>query len=203
LPLDEAALIEPLAVACHDVRLVDLKSGEYVVVQGAGPIGLLIALVARAGGAKVLISEINPFRLRVARELGFEAVNPAEMDFVRYVVGQTKSAGADVVFEVSGSTAGAECMTEVARVRGRIVIVAIFSERPKVNLYQFFARELRLLGARVYEPQDFEQAIAFAASGNFPLRQLISDVCSFDQLAPTLQRLESGDGIMKILVQCS
>jgi len=203
LPLDVAALVEPLAVACHDVRLVDLKSGEYVVVQGGGPIGTLIALVARAVGAEVLISEVNPFRLQLARELGFQALSPKEVDVARYVADRTKTAGADVIFEVTGSAAGAESMTQLARVRGRIVIVAIFSESPKVNLFQCFSRELQLLGARVYERKDFEQAIGLAASGEFPLQRLISDVCSLDQVEPALRQLESGGEVMKILVQCS
>lgn len=203
LPLQKAALVEPLAVACHDVRLAGVKAGEYVVIQGGGPIGMLIAIVARSAGARVLISEMNPFRLKLARELGFDAVNPTETDIVKYVTDQTRTAGADVVFEVSGSAAGAESMTQLARVRGRIVIVAIFSQIPKVNLFQFFWRELRLLGARVYEPEDFERAIALAASGSLPLDRLISEVQPLEGLDTALHRLESGGEVMKILIQCS
>lgn len=203
LPLEKAALVEPLAVACHDVRLAGVKPGEYAVVQGGGPIGMLIAIVVRNAGARVLISEMNPFRLRLAQELGFDAVNPKETDLVKYVTDQTKTAGADVVFEVSGSAAGAESMTQLVRVRGRIVIVAIFSQVPKVNLFQFFWRELRLLGARVYEPEDFERAIALAASGTLPLDRLISEVRPLEGLETALHRLESGGEVMKILIQCS
>jgi (R,R)-butanediol dehydrogenase / meso-butanediol dehydrogenase / diacetyl reductase len=203
LPLQKGALVEPLAVACHDVRRGQVKQGDYVVVQGGGPIGTLIALVARTIGARVLISEINPYRLRVALDLGFDAVNPQAIDLPEYVTTATETAGADVVFEVTGSAAGAESMTKLVRVRGRIVLVGVFSETPKVNLFQFYWRELELQGARVYEPQDFEQAIQLAASGALPLDLLISEVCSLDQLEPALHRLESGGEVMKILVQCS
>jgi (R,R)-butanediol dehydrogenase/meso-butanediol dehydrogenase/diacetyl reductase len=203
LSLEEAALVEPVSVACHDVRLAGVQAGEYVVVQGGGPVGTLIALVCQHSGARVLITEVNPFRLKLARELGFEALNPKETDIVQYVTDQTATAGADVVFEVSGSAAGAEMMTKLARVRGRIVIVAIFSEAPTVNLFQFFWRELRLLGARVYEPQDFERAISLAASGALPLSQLITEVCQLEDLESALHRLESGGDVMKILVRCS
>ena len=55
-----AALTEPLAVACHDVRRAELVAGETALVIGGGPIGLLVALVARATGARVLVSEVNP-----------------------------------------------------------------------------------------------------------------------------------------------
>src|SRR5206468_3149694 len=73
-----AALTEPLAVACHDVRRAELAAGETAVVLGAGPIGLLIALVARHAGAEVVLGEINPSRLEFARSLGFEA-DPAQV----------------------------------------------------------------------------------------------------------------------------
>ncbi|HWB96206.1 MAG TPA: alcohol dehydrogenase catalytic domain-containing protein, partial [Bryobacteraceae bacterium] len=159
LSLEHAALVEPIAVACHDVRLGEVKPGDFAVVQGAGPIGTLIALVARHAGARVLLTEVNPFRVRLAQELGLEVLNPKETDAVAYVEEQTGGAGADVVFEVSSSPAGAELMTKLARVRGRIVIVAMFPEPPKVDLFRFFWRELRLCGARVYEHQDFEKAI--------------------------------------------
>ena len=74
LSLEHGALIEPLAVACHDVRMGEVAGGDYVVVQGGGPIGVLIALVARSKGARVAISEVNPFRLKLAAELGLNAV---------------------------------------------------------------------------------------------------------------------------------
>ena len=82
LSLKHAALIEPLAVACHDVRLADLRPGDQVVVLGGGPIGMLVALVARHAGAEVIVSEINPYRVELAGNLGLEAINPSETDLV-------------------------------------------------------------------------------------------------------------------------
>ena len=114
LSLEQGALIEPMAVACHDVRLGEVKPGEYVVVQGGGPIGLLVALVARDAGGRVVLSEVNRFRIGLARELGLEAVDSGAHDLVEKVTDETGGAGADVVFEVSGSAAGAEMMTETA-----------------------------------------------------------------------------------------
>jgi (R,R)-butanediol dehydrogenase / meso-butanediol dehydrogenase / diacetyl reductase len=203
LPLETAALVEPLSVACHDVRLAGLEKGEYVVVQGGGPIGTLIALVSRHAGARVLVSEVNPFRLQLARELGLEALNPKTDDLVARVKDETEGTGASVVFEVSGSAAGAETMTKLARPRGRIVVVAIFAEPPKVNLFECFWRELKVSGARVYEAQDFEAAIALADSGKLPLDRLISAVHPLNGVESALRRLESGGDVMKILIQCS
>ena len=203
LSLQEGALIEPLAVACHDVRLGEVKAGELVVVQGGGPIGVLVACVARHEGARVVVSEVNPFRLALATDLGLETVNPRETDLFELVNQETGGAGADVVFEVSGSAAGAEMMTRLPRTRGRMVVVAIFADPPKIDLFRVFWRELRLIGVRVYEPQDFEKAIAVAASGSLRCERLITGTVPLEGLEPALRQLESGGEVMKILVECS
>lgn len=200
LPLDQAALIEPVAVACHDVRLGEVKAGEEVVVIGGGPIGLLIALIASQAGARVVVSELNPFRVKLAREIGLEAVNPQEVDLTDLVGKRSGGAGADVVFEVSGSQSGASVMTQLARTRGRIVVVAIFAEPPRIDLFRFFWRELRLCGARVYEPEDFEKAIALSAKGGLPLNRLISARWPLEELLKAFEQIEASTDLMKVLI---
>lgn len=203
LPLKRAALVEPLAVACHDVRLGGVKPGDKVVVLGGGPIGTLVALVAQESGADVIISEINPARIEIGRELGFEVVNPQDVDLVALMEEKTQGARADVVFEVTASPAGAEIMTELVRTRGQIVIVGIFSDPEKVNLFRVLWRELRVRGARVYESQDFDKAIKLAGRGDLPLDTLISEVYPLERLGEGLEELARGGDVMKILIQCS
>jgi len=202
LPLKRAALIEPIAVACHDVRMGELRAGEFAVIIGGGPIGTLIALVARQVGARVLLSEINPHRLRFLQELGFEAVDPREVELPKRVEERTGGAGADVVFEVTGHPSGIETATKLPRTRGRIVIVGIFGKPAPVDLFRFFWRELRLIGARVYEAQDFDRAIALAAAGELPFDQLITDVLPLSEAHQGIQRMDSGGDVMKILLAC-
>lgn len=201
LSLKHGALIEPLAVACHDVRLGEVKSGDYVVVLGGGPIGMLVALVAKEAGANVLVSEINPYRVELAQRMGVQAINPKENDLLARVMEETNSAGSDVVFEVSGSQAGTKIMSELLRTRGLAVIVAIFSKPPEVDLFRFFWRELRLKGVRVYESEDFEQAIQLAASGALPLDDLITDVRPLNALKSGFEDMEKGGQVMKILLE--
>ncbi len=197
-----AALTEPLAVACHDVRRADLAEGETAVVIGGGPIGILVGLVARSRGARVVMSEVSPSRLELARELGFEAVDPSRDDLAAHVATLTEGAGADVVFEVSGSAAGALAMTEFACLRGRIVLVAIFPQPSPVSLFDFFWKELELTGARVYEPEDYERAIELLAGGSLPLEQLITAVEPLERLPAVFEELGSSPSAMKVLVDC-
>lgn len=203
LSLELGALVEPLAVACHDVRLGELAAGEHAVVIGGGPIGMLIALVAQQKGAKVLVSEVNPARLELAESLGLATVNPKETDLLAAVEDFTQGAMADVVFEVSGVQAGVAAMTQLPRARGRIVMVAIHAEPKSVDLFRFFWRELRLIGARVYEPEDFEEAIALAASGTLPLDRLVTQVSPLSEAKAVFETIDHNPAGMKYLLEVS
>jgi 2-desacetyl-2-hydroxyethyl bacteriochlorophyllide A dehydrogenase len=202
-PLDVAALTEPLAVACHDVRLGEVTRGELAVVLGGGPIGLLIALVARSEGARVIVSELNPHRLTLLDEMGFETVDPTTDDLAERVHERSGGLGADVVFEVTGSPAGAQAMTALPGVRSRIVVVSIYAEPVPIDLFQFFWKELRLCGARVYEAEDFEKAIALEASGTLPLDRLVSRVVPLENVQQAFEELDSGSDLMKVLIRCN
>ena len=203
LSLRRAALIEPLAVACHDVRIGNVQRGERVVVLGGGPIGALISLVAKAQGADVLVCELNPYRIELLRQMGIKTIDPRETDVLEYVKDWTGDAGCDIVFEVTASPAGARLMTQLPRTRGRIVIVGIFNDPPPVDLHRFFWREIMLYGARVYEKENFEQAISWAVSGDLPLDRLISDVYPLERLDEAFRRMETGGSVMKILISCA
>ncbi len=195
-----AAMIEPIAVACHDVRLGGVKPDEHAVVIGGGPIGMLIAMVARHAGAKVLITEINKFRLDLASQLGFDVANPIENDLVEVVEARTDGAGADVVFEVSGSQPGAAVMTEIVRTRGRIVMVAIHAKPVEVNLFKFFWRELQMIGTRVYEPEDFDQAIELLNQNALPVDHLITSTQPLTELQSVFEQIEAGADVMKAMI---
>jgi (R,R)-butanediol dehydrogenase / meso-butanediol dehydrogenase / diacetyl reductase len=163
---------------------------------------LLIALVARALGARVILSEVNTERLASAAGLGFEVVDVAEQDLAAYVAGATDNRGADVVFEVSGSAAAALSMTELAALRGRLVVVAIYPEPQPLKLLDFFLKELQLRGARVYEPEDYDRAIGMISEGSLPLHQLISRVEPLERAPRLFEEMKGGPSGLKILVDC-
>ena len=199
LALDVAALVEPTAVAVHDVRRGEVAPGDRVVVLGGGPIGVLIATVARNAGATVAIVEPDPSRRAQIEQLGLVAIDPRTTDQTAWVAEWTQGAGADVVFEVSGAAAAVAAATGLAKVRGTIVVVAIHGVPREVDLRQVFWRELRLLGARVYERTDFDTATSLLADGVIPSGLLISQVVPLSGVQAAFDDLEQGLA-MKILV---
>ncbi|MEO1538142.1 MAG: alcohol dehydrogenase catalytic domain-containing protein [Pseudomonadota bacterium] len=203
IDMAHAALIEPVAVACHDVRLSELQAGEDVVVIGGGPIGILVAMVARDAGGKVVVSEVNPNRLTIARKLGFDTVNPAEVDLAADINARTGDKGADVVFEVSGTQPGVDAMTAVGATRARIVMVAIHAKKPQIDLFQFFWRELKLIGARVYEPEDYEKAIGIITSGGVDADTVITDVAPLAEIQTAFEALDRSPVALKSLIKVS
>ncbi len=197
-----AALIEPLSVAVHDVRLSGLKSDETAVVIGGGPIGLLVAMVAKSTGAQVIISEVNKNRIAKAKELGFDAVSPLEVDLVSYVKEKTEGSLADVVFEVAGVQPALDIMTEVAGIRGRIVMVAIHGQKKEIDLFKFFWKELKLIGARVYEKEDYETAIALVTLNELPFEAMITDVQPLTSIQKVFEDIDNNPEGLKVLMDC-
>ena len=200
LSLRNAALAEPVAVAVHDVRRSELKKGDKVVVLGGGPIGVLIASVARSEGAIVAVSEPEPERRAQIERLGFDAIDPRAVDATEWVTAWTDGAGADVVFEVSGAPAAVGVATALAKVRGTLVIVAIHPTPREVDLQRVFWRELRILGARVYQRTDFERAIELLQDGTIPVDEVISRVVPLEQITEGVDDLENGRAL-KVLVE--
>ncbi|WP_341721001.1 alcohol dehydrogenase catalytic domain-containing protein [Micromonospora sp. FIMYZ51] len=201
LPLAHGALVEPTAVAVHDVRRSRLVAGEHAVVIGAGPVGLLIGTVARQTGAAVTVLELDPDRRALAAELGLDAVDPATVDAARYVQEATAGAGADVVFEVSGSAAGVRAATDLLAVRGRLVVVAIHPTPREVDLHRIFWRELEVIGVRVYQREDYAEAVRLVQGGQVPADRLITRIVPLDEVSQAFQALAAG-GDVKVLVDC-
>jgi len=200
LPLRTAALAEPLAVAVHDVRRSELAAGDRAVVIGGGPIGVLIATVARHAGAEVLVIEPEAARRERIAALGFATLDPRADDQLAHVEQWTDGAGADVVFEVSGAAPAVLGATSLAKVRGTIVIVAIHPTPREVDLQRVFWRELRILGTRVYQRADFETAVELLHDGVVPTETVIGDVVPLERTQDAFADLEAGRAL-KILVE--
>ena len=92
-------------------------------------------------------------------------------------------------------------MTAVAATRARIVMVAIHAQKPQIDLFQFFWRELQLIGARVYEPEDYEKAIGIITSGGVDADTVITDVAPLADIQKAFEDLDRSPTALKSLVQ--
>jgi 2-desacetyl-2-hydroxyethyl bacteriochlorophyllide A dehydrogenase len=202
MSLRDAALIEPTAVAVHDVRRAELAPGDLAVVVGGGPVGLLIAEAARAAGADVLLVEIDEYRRAIAERLGLTTFDPATQDVAAEVLARSGGAGATVTFEVTAVQAGLDLAIDLLAVRGRAVLVGIHPTRRPIDLQRVFLRELTLVGARVYERADYDQAVQMLAAGGPLASALISEVVPLSAAPEAFRLLERGGGGMKVLVVC-
>ncbi len=207
VPLDEAvalrdaALIEPLTVAVHDVRRGRVAPGDVVLVIGGGPIGILISLVAQAAGGDVLLSEPEAARRRAASDLGIATIDPITEDLAAIIDAKVPGGhGADVVFEVSGSAAGSETAVANTSARGRLVQVAIHAQKREVDLHRFFWRELEMYGARLYHKNDMVGAAELIRDEKIPADRLITSVAPMEDTTAAFEELHQGNA-MKILIE--
>ena len=141
----------------------------------------------------------TPTAERRSTELGHLTIDPRTTDQAAWVSEWTGGAGADVVFEVSGAASAVAASTGLAKVRGTVVVVAIHRAPREVDLKQVFWRELRLLGARVYERTDFEAAAELLADGVVPSELLVTAIVPLTGVRAAFDDLEQGRA-MKILV---
>lgn len=203
LDLKHAALAEPLAICCHVVKRGQVKKGDYVVVIGGGPIGLMTALVAKAEGARVVVSEVNENRVNKAKAFGLDVVNPMNTDVVAYVQAETDGVGADVVFETSGSQPGVDTMVLLPKVHGRVVLVAIYGHPMTVDLKQLYYYEKDLTTARMQDPEDFAKAVKLLDEKAFDPDQIITSVLPLTEIQEGFARCSDRAGHeVKVVIDC-
>jgi (R,R)-butanediol dehydrogenase/meso-butanediol dehydrogenase/diacetyl reductase len=147
---EEAALVEPMAVALHAVKRAGINPGDSVTVFGGGPIGLFVMQWARAAGAgRIFVSEISEFRIAAARKSADVVLNPEQDDVVRMITDQTDGLGPDVVFECTGANAAEVQSMTLARKGGRVIILGVPHQETKVPFGLFF-KEITVTGAFAY-----------------------------------------------------
>lgn len=164
VPLDLAALVEPLAVGWHAARRGAVVAGSTVLVVGAGPIGLGCLVAARAAGAArtVVAVRSDGARAALARDLGADEV-VLDLDGAR-VAGP--EGGFDVVLETAANPTALRIALVAVRAQGRVVDVGLWGRPAELHLDGLLARELSVVGSMGYEPRDFEEVVAALAAGD-------------------------------------
>jgi len=183
-----------------------LQVGQTAFVIGGGPIGVLIALVARLSGAsKVVISEVNPYRIKFAEQLGFTVINPQAADLLIGAAQLTDGRGFDVVFEASGTRQGIEAMTQLVKIGGRIVVIGFPAEKYPVDTAAITSKEIAIQGARIHAQINFMEAIAVLASGVLDehLYKFIDKVYPLDEFAEAMRYSIEDQEHFKVLIEVS
>ncbi len=175
-----AAVIEPTANAVHDVlERATIEPGDLAVVIGPGPIGLLAAMAARAGGARDVIvvgADVDePLRLPKARELSFRTVNVQKEKPLELVHKLSGGIGADIVIECSGSHAGIASTVELARKKGRICAIGLPDNRPLTFPYSQAAfKVLDVFFCLSTSYSSWNKSIHLVASGQLPAGKVVT-----------------------------
>lgn len=203
MPLDQAALIEPLAVATQAVELSGAKEGDVAIVGGAGPIGLLTAAVLRAYGATVIITELSKARKDKARETGVadHVVDPREQDPVALAKELTNGLGADVAFECTSVPAVFDQLLTALRPAGLLQVVALHPNEVTIDLGQVVLTEKIVQGTIGYA-NVHPKAIELVRSGKLDLSPFISGKIKVEDIVEDGYTLlhERPEEAVKILV---
>lgn len=201
---EQAATMEPLAVACYAVRRARIQPDDTVVVLGAGMIGQGIAQVCKAlGAASVIVSEPCAARLDTARRLGADvAIDPGQTDPVEAVTEATAGEMANVIFECSGSPVAFRQAPHLARAFGRIMQVGMFEKTleiaPDLMSFTFQFRNLTVRGCG---GQRWDMALELAQAGKVRTADLITHRFSLDEAGKAFDTQINSDEAIKVIVK--
>ena len=200
---EEGAMIEPLAVAVHAVRRYGDIHGQKVVVLGAGPIGNLVAQVAKGMGAEtVMVTDISDYRLELAKKCGADVVvNTKEQEFGAAMVEHLGPDKADVIYDCAGTNVTMNQAIRGARKGSTIILVAVFGDVATVDLAVLNDHELDLNTTMMYRHEDYVKAIELINEGKIQLQPLMSKVFPFGQFKEAYEYIDANrETTMKILV---
>ncbi len=175
MPLDEAALIEPLSVGHHAFVRSGAQAGDVALIGGAGPIGLLTAAVLHAKGVTVLMSELSEARKAKALDSGVadHVIDPTTEDLQARVLELTDGRGVDVAFECSSVNVVLDALVDALKPGGVLVNVSIWGHPATVDMMKIVLKEIDLRGTIAYV-DDHEKTIALVREGKIDLTPFIT-----------------------------
>ncbi len=204
IPLDQAALIEPLSVGHHAWSRSGAKAGDVALVGGAGPIGLLLSAILKAKGLTVIITELSTKRKEKARESGVadHILDPSEVDVVAETMKLTGDKGVDVSFECTSVNKVLDALVAATKPTGVVVIVSIWSHPATINVHSVVMKELDVRGTIAY-CNDHRETIKLVEQGKIDLEPFITQRIQLDDLVSqgfdTL--IHNNESAVKIIVQ--
>jgi D-xylulose reductase len=189
----EGAMVEPFAIGMHSATKAAIRPGDIALVIGAGPIGIMTALAALAGGcAKVFISDVVAEKLAIASKYaGIESINASTQNVAERIAVETENWGADIVFECSGAAAVYKTALMAVRPGGCLVFVGMPVEPVLFDIVSAQAKEIRMETVFRYANM-YDRAINLIASGKVDLKPLISKTFKFDACIAAFERAAEG-----------
>jgi L-iditol 2-dehydrogenase len=202
LSFPEAAMLEAVSVALHAVRLSEMHGGETAMVIGAGMIGLLTLQAARAAGAaRVLITDLDPTRLKLAKEMGAdETLHLSGAELIAEVMRLTAGKGVDVVLEAVGRNETISAAIDCVRKGGTVTLIGNIKPEVTLPLQKVVSRQIRLQGTAA-SSGEYPQAIELMTSGKIRVKPLITAVAPLDEGPRWFDRLHAGEpNLMKVVL---
>jgi L-iditol 2-dehydrogenase len=202
----EGALLEPLGIAIHSVDLAHLHPGQTVAVLGAGPIGLLIAAVARAAGASAIYmtEPLGPRRSFALDYVADEALDPDEIDAVAEIKRCTGGRGVDVAFEAAGAPGTPQQAAAVTRIGGKVIVAGIPAD-DTMTMNASTARHKGLTIKLVRRMKHtYPRAIRLVQAGRVDVRPLATHFFPLECIADAFELVAGyGDGVLRAMIQVS
>lgn len=199
----QAAFLEPASIGAHASNRPPISSEDTVVVIGGGTIGLFVMQAAKLRGAtKIIVVDINEFRLGLASKLGADKViNPLNSDIRETILKETQDKGADVTFEVVGYAKTFRDGISITKTGGHVIAVGNLEQTAEFNLQELVARELTFRGSYA-SSGEFSECIGLVASGKINIEPLISDVLPLKDGPGAFERLHKAEeNLLKIVLE--
>lgn len=200
LSFADGAIIEPLAVALHGVNLSGMRTGDKVLILGAGPIGLAVAFWAkRFGAARVAVQDIAPFQEQRALDMGADVFvvdpeNPVES------AEQGLGGKADIVFECVGIPGLIAQAVEQVRPRGTILLLGLCTKPDTFNSFAMLSKEVRLVTSAFFTRGEYIATLAALEDGAVAPRLLVTDTISLADTPDIFESLKSRSAQCKVLI---
>jgi 2-desacetyl-2-hydroxyethyl bacteriochlorophyllide A dehydrogenase len=203
ISLDEAAMIEFLAIGAHAVRRADVRAAQRVLISGAGPIGIACALFAKLRGGEVTVVDSRPERLALCREkLGVQHALSLSPDLQATLLSISGGDMFDVVFDATGNPQAMESGFRYIAHGGTYVLVSIVNANITFSDPEFHKREATLMGSRNATAEDFALVLESIRSGKIPTADLKTHRTSLLELPATMPRwLEPQAQVIKAMVE--
>lgn len=198
VPPTVAALAEPLSCVINASHKLNVQPGDFVLILGAGPIGLLFTMMMKANGAsKIIVSELSDFRAKAALACGADiVVNPNKQDLGKIVKNEMGD-GADVCIEAVGPLL--PLAIELVRAGGKVLQFGHDETvNPEIPVGTLLKKEIEVFGAFIGK-YSFERTRRIMESGKLPLEKVISHVLPLDKIHQGIDLLRKGEGL-KIII---